>query len=182
MVLDKNSSNKLMSNSSNMLYFVLLQLKISLSHKIQYKALPMDFSVGDTFSSYTQLEEKLKSYQSTNYVQMWKRDSRTIVTAQKRMPNRRFNPDIKYCELWYSCVHGGRKHISNSQAQRPHQSSFKADLPYQLKLRFSEDGQRLVITNYVSDHSHEVCKQQYNLLPVQRRLHQSDKDRAAEMF
>ena len=79
----------------------------------------MYFSVADNFSSYAQLEEKVKSYQSSKYVQMWKRDCRTTATAQKRMSKRHFNPDIKYCELWYSCLHGGRKHTSNSQAQRP---------------------------------------------------------------
>ena len=115
-------------------------------------------SVGDIFSSFADLDKKLKSYQSTNYVQLWKRDSRTIATAQKRMPNRQFNPDIKYYELWYACVHGGRSHTSKSQGQRPNQSTFKVDCPYQLKLRSSEDGQNLVITKYVSDHNHDVSK------------------------
>lgn len=139
-------------------------------------------SVGDIFSSFADLDKKLKSYQSTNYVQLWKRDSRTIATAQKRMPNRQFNPDIKYYELWYACVHGGRSHTSKSQGQRPNQSTFKVDCPYQLKLRSSEDGQNLVITKYVSDHNHDVSKPLYNLLPSQRRLDQSDKERAAEML
>ncbi|XP_068228108.1 uncharacterized protein [Palaemon carinicauda] len=140
----------------------------------------MDFSVGDTFSSYTELEEKLKSFQSTNYTQLWKRDSRTIATACKRKPNRHFNTDIKFYELRYSCVHGGRKHTSKSEGQRPHQSTFRADCPFQLKLRYSDDGRRLVITKYVSEHNHEISKQLYNLLPAQRRLDHSDKDRAAE--
>ena len=55
----------------------------------------MDFSVVDTFSLYAQLGEKLKL--SINYVQMWKRNDRTIATAQKRMSNCYFNSDIKYC-------------------------------------------------------------------------------------
>ena len=54
--------------------------------------------------------------------------------------------------------------------------------PYQLKLRSSEDRQSLVATKYVCDHSHEVSKALYNLLPAQRRLHQSDKDKAVEML
>ncbi len=39
----------------------------------------MELGVGDNFSSFAELEEKLKSYQST---MLWKRDSRTIATAQ----------------------------------------------------------------------------------------------------
>ena len=41
-----------------------------------------------------------KKSQDAHYVQLWKRDSRTITTAKGSMPNRFFSPDIKYHELY----------------------------------------------------------------------------------
>lgn len=142
----------------------------------------MDFSIGDCFSSFAELEQKVKSYQVANYVQLWKRDSKTIATAQKRMPNRYFNPDIKYSELWYSCVHGGRKHNSKSTGMRPNTSTFKIDCPFQLKLRSSDEGHSLIITKYINEHNHDISQPLYYLLPAQRRLEQPDKNKAAEML
>ena len=59
----------------------------------------MNFTIGETFSSFAQFEEKFNSYQATNFVQLWRRDCRKIAAALKKMPNRHFNPDIKYHEL-----------------------------------------------------------------------------------
>ena len=39
--------------------------------------------LGDKFSSYEQLN-KIKEYEKTNFVQLWKRESRTINAAKKR--------------------------------------------------------------------------------------------------
>ena len=142
----------------------------------------MELSIGDRFSSFAELEQKVKSYQVANYVQLWKRDTRTIAAAQRRTPNRHFNPDIKYAEILYSCVHGGRKHLSKSTGKRPNTSTFKVDCPFQLKLKASDDGHSLIIKQYISEHNHDISQPLFNHLPAQRRLEQPEKNKAAEML
>ena len=41
------------------------------------------FSVGDTFSSFEEVEGKIKEYEKINYVQFWKCEARTIEAAKK---------------------------------------------------------------------------------------------------
>ena len=57
------------------------------------------FSKGDKFATFSEAEEKVKEYEKTKFVQMWKRDARKLETAQKRFPNRVFKPELVYYEL-----------------------------------------------------------------------------------
>ncbi|KAL1429649.1 hypothetical protein MTO96_015917 [Rhipicephalus appendiculatus] len=45
------------------------------------------FHVGDRFGSFSELEKAIAAYSSTNFVQLWKRDARTINAAKKRVGN-----------------------------------------------------------------------------------------------
>lgn len=65
------------------------------------------FSVGDSFQSFSELEEKLQAFKAKKYVEFWRRDARTIEAVQNRL-NRTINPSLKYYELKYCCIHGGR--------------------------------------------------------------------------
>ncbi len=78
-------------------------------------------STGATFNSFDELEKEIMKYQHENYVQFYKRDSRTIDAALRRAPNRNFNPSIQYSEVVYSCIHGGKKFKSESKGKRPQQ-------------------------------------------------------------
>lgn len=40
--------------------------------------------LGDKFSSYEQLNNKIKEYEKANFFQLWKQESRTINAAKKR--------------------------------------------------------------------------------------------------
>ena len=66
------------------------------------------FSVGDTFSSFEEVEGKIKEYEKINYVQFWKREARTIEAAKKRT-DRYMKPELKYYQLKFCCIHGGKK-------------------------------------------------------------------------
>ena len=44
--------------------------------------------VGDLFNSYEELEAKVTSYRKDNFVQLARRDSRTLDVARKRVPKR----------------------------------------------------------------------------------------------
>ena len=78
-------------------------------------------AVGAIFTSFKELQKEIIKYQRENYVQMYRRDSRTIEAAMRRAPNRTFNPRIEYSEVVYSCIHGGKKFKSESKGKRPQQ-------------------------------------------------------------
>ena len=56
------------------------------------------FSVGDSFSTFEDLENKVKEDESTHFVQFWKRDARTIGAAKKRL-DKFLKPELKYYKL-----------------------------------------------------------------------------------
>ena len=79
------------------------------------------FSVNAKFSSFKELEDEIDKYQRDHYVQLYKRDSRTIEAAMRRAPNKKFKSEIKYSELVYCFIHGGKKFKSESKGKRPQQ-------------------------------------------------------------
>ena len=80
-----------------------------------------DITVGDTFSSFEDLERRIDKYQKQHFVQFYKRDSRTIESSIRRATNKKYNAAIKYTHVTYSCINGGRKFTSYSKGRRPHQ-------------------------------------------------------------
>ena len=69
----------------------------------------MDSSIGDTFNSFEELDEKIKTFEKNAFVKLWRRDSRTIERALRIAPKRQFNEALKYTAVTYNCIHGGRK-------------------------------------------------------------------------
>ena len=130
----------------------------------------MEFYSGQCFNSFALLEETVKSYEASNYVNLWKRDSRTIEGQLRRTPDKVFNPAIVYTELKYSCQHGGRKHCSESKGHRPNTHTTKIGCEFKLSLRASKDGQSLVVKDYHNAHNHEVSQALHKINPYQRRL------------
>lgn len=76
---------------------------------------------GTIFSSFEDLEKEIERYQRKNFVQFYRRDSRTIDAAIRRSPKRTFNANIRYSEIVYSCIHGGKKFKSECKGMRPQQ-------------------------------------------------------------
>ena len=66
----------------------------------------VDTCVGDTFPD---LERTIEKYQKEHFVQFYKRDSRTIESSIRRATNKKYNADIKYTHVTYSCINGGKK-------------------------------------------------------------------------
>ena len=42
---------------------------------------PVSFTLGEAFDSFVNLEKKIVDYKLTNFVEFWKRDTRTIAVA-----------------------------------------------------------------------------------------------------
>ncbi|BFZ04355.1 hypothetical protein BsWGS_07394 [Bradybaena similaris] len=104
-------------------------------------------NVDDEFASYEEVEQKIQELQEAEKFKLWKRDSRTIAAAIKRMPKRVFNPDVKYNELLYCCVYGGRE-------KKDELRSMRQRCPYQIKFRCTQDGQRLRVVSITAKHNH----------------------------
>ena len=70
-----------------------------------------EFTVGELilFHSYEEFETKLKCYISKTFTEFWKRDTRTVATARRRL-NRTINDNLQYnyYELTLCCIHGGK--------------------------------------------------------------------------
>ena len=58
------------------------------------------FSVNDVVNSFEELERKIKQYEVKKAVQLWRRDSRAIEAASKRI-DRYLDERIKYYELMH---------------------------------------------------------------------------------
>lgn len=79
------------------------------------------FDVGATFSSYEDLQAAVRQYEDDNYVQFWVNSSRTIAAAKNKGLKRGVDPALKFAEIEYVCINGGRKFTSRSTGERPNQ-------------------------------------------------------------
>ena len=73
---------------------------------------------GDQFNSYESLAEAVSKWEQTNFVQLYKRHTRTINSAAKRSSIQEFNSNLQYGEIDYSCIHGEKKAASHCTGKR----------------------------------------------------------------
>ena len=76
--------------------------------------------VGDEYNSYEELEKVIKALEKVQNINFWIRDSRSI-TAAKRRINITIRPVLKYYEVKYACIKGGRPFQSKSTGTQPNQ-------------------------------------------------------------
>ena len=76
---------------------------------------------GDEFKSLTELCDKISDFEQTECVQLYIRRSRSITSAAKLSSKKNFNEDLKYSELEYVCIHGGKNFKTTSTGERPNQ-------------------------------------------------------------
>lgn len=75
----------------------------------------MALYVGCQFSSFEELEVAVKRYQEQTGTQLYKRDSRTVEAASKRNTRKNYKEEIRYSEINYFCVHGGKLYRSEEE-------------------------------------------------------------------
>lgn len=73
--------------------------------------------VGNTFDSYEEFDSELKKYCDKNYVCFYKREARTI-SAARRKTERPINAELKYYQLKFACIKGGKAFQSMGKGQR----------------------------------------------------------------
>ena len=74
---------------------------------------------GQEFSSFEELSENVQKWERKNFVTLYTRSSRSIEAARRRAPNKTFSDKLKFSELDYACVHGGREYKSKATQKRP---------------------------------------------------------------
>ena len=60
-----------------------------------------EFFVGELFTSFDALEAKIKAVEESNFIQLWKRDARTIAAALKKGVKRSIKGELKFYSLKY---------------------------------------------------------------------------------
>jgi len=83
----------------------------------------VQIAVGSTFSSFEKLEAEIKAYQKDKFVQLVKRDTRTLEMAKKRVPKRveGANTALVYYSIHYTCGFGGKTYKNEGSGQRRNQ-------------------------------------------------------------
>ena len=72
-------------------------------------------NVGKTFEDFSSLEIAIQQYQKEENVQFfW----RTIEKVQPRMPDKKLNERLKYYEISFHCIRGGKNFKSRSTGMR----------------------------------------------------------------
>ena len=61
------------------------------------------------------------TFEQAQFVQLYIRRSRTIIAAAKRRTKKIYNEDLKYAELEYACINGGKNFKTTSTGERPNQ-------------------------------------------------------------
>ena len=77
--------------------------------------------VGDSFKSFKDVKQAMKEYETKSLMNYYKRDSRTLSVAQKRVKIENPNADLVYYEVKYTCIKGGKDYKSKASSQRPNQ-------------------------------------------------------------
>nr|XP_047138019.1 uncharacterized protein LOC124814399 [Hydra vulgaris] len=138
------------------------------------------FYLNQKFDSFASLQNFIKEYENLNFVQLWKRDSRKILAAKKRL-SKELKESLVYYEVKYCCIQGGVNFKSRSRGLRS-ASTFRQKCPVNVVLRESKDGQNLQVKSLNMNHNHEVSQELYSHLPKQRKLPEDFEREAVKMI
>ena len=58
---------------------------------------------------FTSFESKFECHKNAIFVELWKRDSRTLAGARKRGIKKPIKPELRYYEVKYHCILGGER-------------------------------------------------------------------------
>jgi hypothetical protein len=127
--------------------------------------------IGHRFYNIEEVERAKELYEQKHFCELWKRDSRTLQSAKKRVPKRVKHAEIslQYYSLKLSCKFGG-KAIDSKKVRKRKTNSFRQGCPFEIYLVLSEDGKALEVSNVTLNHNHSPSKELYDHLPRQRRL------------
>ena len=68
-----------------------------------------EITEGVQFSAFSLLSAAITRFQDATFSQFYTRDSRTVEADVRRNTNNKYTEAIKYANITYACIHGGRK-------------------------------------------------------------------------
>ena len=68
--------------------------------------------------AFQSLQGKISLNEMEHFVKFWIRDSRSIGAAQQGRVRRKLSEEIRYYELTYACIHGGKKFKQRGKGAR----------------------------------------------------------------
>ncbi|XP_078392201.1 zinc finger SWIM domain-containing protein 1-like isoform X1 [Cetorhinus maximus] len=139
------------------------------------------FRVGAEFSSYSELHREFRRYQRDCAVQLWTRHSRTIEAQRRRAPKRPMNDALKFAEIDYACIHGGKLFRAKGTGKRTNQRTNKTKCPCVIKVRLSPDGDKFVVKEMIESHNHTVQEAERERFPHQRRFDKAVQSNRADI-
>ena len=83
------------------------------------------FCIGKRFESINELHEVKKSFEDTYFVELWKKDVRTLSAAKKRAPKRaaNINPSLQCYSILLVCKFSGKPR-KKKQTEKKKQKDF----------------------------------------------------------
>lgn len=67
-----------------------------------------DLEKGAEFFSFESFSEAIERWQRSNFVELYKRSSRTVENAKKRARKKSYSDDLVFAELDFACAHGSK--------------------------------------------------------------------------
>ena len=146
----------------------------------------MDIKLHNKFSSLNELEVAIANYSKKNYVELYKRDTRSLkqaVKEKKFSQGRLKNPELKYFQVKYTCIYGGRDNYKARGEGSRKTKTFQRGCPLFIQMRLPDDGNHLVVTNIHDAHkNHENDAKEYDYLPKVRKLEDADREHVSELI
>lgn len=135
------------------------------------------------FSSLEALNKYIEQYERANYVQLWKRDCKTLSRMKAVCPKKltSCNMELYYYSITYACTKGGKQFKSTGKGLRK-TLTYKENCPMKINVRISDDGQTLKVLSIDDKHNHYVEKEFFEALPKQRRKYNGNIKRPTKLI
>ncbi|KAK1805685.1 hypothetical protein P4O66_019243, partial [Electrophorus voltai] len=103
--------------------------------------------VGDEFPTFEEAERAVYNLARAEGSAFWRRDSRTVRAASKRVKTP-INPLLRFYQVTWACLKGGRKDRANLH------SRIFSNCTAKIRVSASRDGQKLVVVKADLEHNH----------------------------
>lgn len=132
----------------------------------------LGLKVGDKFPSFKDWQAKLDEVSRANFVRFWKRDSRTIDAAKKKV-RRNLKAELEFYQLRYSCFFAQKPRTRPTLGKRKRRSlaaHVESPCPAIISIRVTDDGEFLEIYSIIEQHNHEVNEHEYQKLIPKKKI------------
>ncbi|XP_035672386.1 uncharacterized protein LOC118413250 [Branchiostoma floridae] len=119
-----------------------------------------NLQVGDSFSTWEELQAVLDEFQRLNKVKLSKTFCTTVEAKNKKLSDfvQKFPSAHVYSNIQFGCIHSGKRR-SRSTGIRANQWSIKMECPARIYVTSDRAKQKLVVKAFNNNHNHEINKE-----------------------